>query len=85
MATTLENIIIRDWYMDTYPNDDLGEDLYEEQTMADALDTLENGENFYLFLGVCDSTVLERVFEKLSELTGKGYNEIYNMWLKERG
>ena len=73
---------IKPWYMETYPTDDLGAELPEGETFGDALKVLTNGENFYLFLGVGDSVIRERIFEKLANIIGASYGEIYDMWLR---
>lgn len=40
------------------------------------------GKDVYGVIGADDSIVRERVFQHLSELTGKKYRTLYNMWLK---
>lgn len=82
MIDDLENTVIRDWYIETYPTDTLGELIHPDETLADAYLAIVEGENFYLFLGVDDSVIRERIFDKLSDITGASYAEIYDMWLK---
>lgn len=75
---------IKNWYMDVYPGDDfLFDDLRPGVTFQDALDTLENGGDIYEFMFVNggDSVVRERVFEYLSDITGKPYDYFYDLWL----
>ena len=40
------------------------------------------GKDVYGVIGADDSIVRERVFQHLSEITGKKYRTLYNMWLK---
>ena len=76
---------IKPWYMETYPTDDLGSELYDDETFGDAYKALIDGENFYLAVGNgIDSVVRERIFEKLCDITGASYSEIYDMWLRGR-
>ena len=77
---------IRDWYMNAYPDDELGADL-KDITFADMLGILTDGKNFYEETNVADSVVRERLFTELSELAELtyavqyDYQTIYNMWL----
>ncbi len=79
------NVNIKNWYRKTYPDDTLGYELYGHITFADMYELYQKdnfGDNFYKFLGVQDSTIRERCFQKLSDLTGVSYREIYNKWLE---
>lgn len=73
---------IKNWYLKNYPTDDLGEEINENISFWNLYAYLKNGYNVYSVLGVSDSLVRERVFEKLSEIIGVKYNDIYNLWLK---
>jgi hypothetical protein len=37
--------------------------------------------DIYQYIGVSDSIVRERLFEKLAETLNVGYDYIYNLWL----
>ena len=77
---------VRDWYLKEFPTDSLGvkirEDLefsdfrsyekYKEALLAKAIPL-----DVYLFIGVRDSVIRERVFEKLAEIEGVSYEKIY--------
>ena len=73
-----KDMTIKDWYTKEYPTDELGqllnplttfEEIYEELPLA------------YELLGVSDSLVRERVFNKLDEIMQVSYDVIYNKWL----
>jgi len=76
-----ETMEIKNWYMENYPQDDLGVKLNESNTFDDLFYTLDRGLDVYEFLGVGDSIIRERIFEKLAEIMGVDYNYIYTQWL----
>lgn len=73
--------IIKDWYIDTYPTDDLGESLNDGITFYDLFRAMDNYKCVYQFMGVHDSLVRERVFEGLAEVMDVDYDYIYDQWL----
>lgn len=77
----MRNDAIKPWYLEAYPTDDLGEDLNEEATFKDLIVALKNGIDIYDVLGVSDSIIRERFFEKLAEIEQVTYDAIYNQWL----
>lgn len=72
---------VRGWYVEAYPTDDLGKEIYEDTTFEDVLDMLNDGGDVYDTLGVADSIIRERIFEKLSDLLDVDYSVIYDKWL----
>jgi hypothetical protein len=70
---------IKSWYISTYPSDELGEDLNPN---AEFSELEENLADIYTYLGVSDSIVRERVFERYSEIFNKPYKYIYDKWVK---
>lgn len=72
---------IQTWYIWTYPEDELGEDINDGAIFQNLYQRIRSGQDVYEFLGVHDSVVRERVFEKLAELTNQSYDDIYNLWL----
>ena len=77
------NTLIRDWYISTYPTDDLGEEIKPELTFYDLIKALEYHHDVYDLLGVGDSIIRERAFQKLSEIMECSYEDIYNQWLSK--
>lgn len=71
---------IKQWYLDTY-NDDEGLKIDAKADFRE-MDYAEI-RNIYEYLNVEDSIVRERVFEKLAELVGATYQEIYDIWLNQ--
>lgn len=74
---------VKEWYMETYPSDELGADIDGSLTFNEALSAMQGGKDIYDVLGVGDSLVRERVFEGLSDASGKSYGEVYSIWLKK--
>lgn len=75
---------VRDWYMKTFPTDELGAEIDPDITFDGALSVVEKGPTFYDSLGVRDSLVRERVFMELSERYDIDYGDIYESWLNSK-
>ena len=73
---------IREYYLETYPTDDLGLDLNLTPTFAGLLNQLIVGGDVYRYIGVGDSIIRERLFERLAEELNVKYDYVYNLWLK---
>lgn len=74
---------IKEWYQATYPDDDLGKELYQGISWSDLWKHLLNGDDVYDFIGVGDSIVRERLFEELADSMGVHYDVVYYTWLGE--
>lgn len=74
---------IRDWYIKTYPTDELGEEIDESVTFDDVFSGLKSHEDFYEMIGVYDSIVRERIFDELAKSKNVSYDKIYKLWLDE--
>jgi hypothetical protein len=72
---------IREFYLETYPTDDLGLELNETPTFAGLLNQLIVGGDVYLYIGVADSVIRERLFERLANELEVGYDYVYDLWL----
>lgn len=74
---------VRDWYMEAYPDDDLGPRLKKDVTLWDVVGLLNAGlgKHVYDLLGVGDSIVRERVFWRISKVVGCDYDDVYFTWL----
>lgn len=75
-----KRINVRKWYMKTYPTDELGDEIDKRISLWDVYEYLSQGRDAYKIIGVGDSIVRERIFEKLSKVLGVDYDTIYNMW-----
>ena len=73
---------IREFYLANYPSDDLGLELNETPTFAGLLNQLIVGGDVYRYIGVGDSVIRERLFERLAEELNVKYDYVYNLWLK---
>jgi hypothetical protein len=72
---------IREFYLENYPTDELGWVLNETPTFAGLLNQLIVGGDVYRYIGVSDSLIRERLFEKLAEELETSYDYVYNLWL----
>jgi len=73
---------IKEFYLNTYPTDELGVELIETATFVGLLDVLYNNtKDVYDYIGVGDSLVRERVFVRLAEILEVPYDYIYKLWL----
>jgi hypothetical protein len=73
---------IKDWYIKTYPTDDLGKEINGKITFKEFWSYLSQGYDVYDVLEVHDSVVRERIFEKVSDIYGIDYDVIYKKWLR---
>jgi hypothetical protein len=71
------DVKIKDWYMENYPTDDLGEELNDKVTFDDMWNENYKKYNIYQVMGVGDSVIRERLFEHLSEIKGVSYDVVY--------
>ena len=72
---------IKEFYLEAFPTDELGVEINSQATFGGLWAAIRGG-IVYEYIGVFDSVVRERVFEKLSELSGHDYDYIYEEWLK---
>lgn len=71
---------VKEWYKKEYPTDELGDEIDEKVTFVDIE---KKPADVYEILGVKDSVVRERVFDKLAKLLNVDYETIYDRWLEE--
>jgi hypothetical protein len=71
---------IRNYYVNEFPSDELGLEINPKANF-ESLGLAIKGDLVYEYIGVSDSVIRERLFEKLSELTGRTYDSIYNEWI----
>lgn len=75
---------VRAWYVKTYPTDDLGKDINPKLTFRTVASSLHFGSDIYDVIGVDDSLIRERIFEKIASLYKVSYGEVYDTWLDQR-
>lgn len=72
---------IKEYYLSNYPTDELGNEIDTNATFKGLFHILDTYEDVYKYIGIADSLMRERIFEKLANEMGVNYNEIYNQWL----
>ena len=73
---------IVDWYVEAYPDDaDIMYGANDDLSFSDLVFEMVNGKDFYDTLQVSDSVVRERVFERIAQIYGVDYNDVYSLWL----
>jgi hypothetical protein len=72
---------IKEFYNSNFPTDELGNEIDTNATFKGLFHILDTYEDVYKYIGVADSLIRERIFEKLANELGVDYNEIYNQWL----
>jgi len=72
---------IKTFYLEQYPTDDLGVEINPNATFEGLFYVLDRYGDVYDYIGVHDSVIRERVFEKLSEIMDVEYQYVYNQWL----
>ncbi len=71
---------VRDWYMQAYPDDELGSQL-NDMSFQQLFDHLSAADDIYQAANIEDSLVRERLFTELSEISEHSYESIYNLWV----
>lgn len=79
----LMRIKIKNWYIEEYPEDELGQEIDSNVTFEDLFEALDTYKDVYEVLGgyEIDSLIRERCFRKLSEIMDVSYDYIYDQWL----
>lgn len=72
---------IKDYYVKAFPTDDLGHKINSEATFEGLFETLERYRDVYKYIGIGDSVIRERIFEKLAEIMDVEYDYVYEQWL----
>ena len=73
---------VREYYITAFETDNLGYEIDKNISFLDVFLTLTlKDKGIYDLLGVGDSIIRERVFERLSELLSVDYYTIFNAWL----
>lgn len=72
---------IKEYYTSTYATDELGLEIDSNATFEGLFYALDSYKDVYKYIGVDDSVIRERVFEKLTEVMQCDYEYIYNQWL----
>jgi len=73
---------LKEFYLENYPTDELGVEINENANFVGLINELHNGNDVYEYIGVGDSIIRERLFERLAEELETSYDYVYNLWLK---
>ncbi len=71
---------IKEYYTTTFPTDELGAELNESADFQGLYAVLCMQHDVYDYIDVADSLVRERLFERLAEMYGLSYDDVYNQW-----
>lgn len=75
---------IKNYYLKQFPDDKkLGSQINKEATFLGLRNILYGNHDVYKYIGVGDSVIRERLFEKLAEHINQDYNFVYNLWLSK--
>ena len=74
-------MLIKEFYLNNYPTDELGVELNENTNFTGLLNELFTDNDVYGYIGVGDSIIRERLFSKLSEILNCPYDYVYDLWL----
>ena len=80
MYELTKNTKVKDWYKDTFPDDELGNDINPNITFYDVFETLDHYKDIYELLGVDDSAIRERVFYGLDDMIDEPHGYSYEQW-----
>jgi hypothetical protein len=69
---------IKKYYTNKFPTDELGLEINPQATF---LGLIGNIGDVYEYIGVVDSLVRERLFERIAEIMECSYDEVYSLWL----
>ena len=73
---------IKQFYLETYPTDDMSKDIKDDATFVGLVTQLFGEGDVYDYLGVYDSLIRERLFSELAKQLKTSYDYVYNLWLK---
>jgi hypothetical protein len=76
------NMNIREYYLENFPTDELGNEINPTATFDGLVRVLNNYEDVYEYIGVSDSLIRERLFWQLSILHNTECEVIYELWME---
>ena len=73
---------LKNFYRIVYDDDDICDSyINEDATFGGLLENITEPYDYIFKNGEEDSVIRERLFEKLADIMGVEYNDIYNLWL----
>ena len=73
---------IKKFYTENFSSDESGLEINENATFQGLFQVLDNYDDVYEYIGVCDSLVRERIFWELSKVMEVHYQIVYDQWMK---
>ena len=73
---------IKKFYTENFSSDELGLEINENATFQGLFQVLDNYDDVYEYIGICDSLVRERIFWELSKVMEVHYQIVYDQWMK---
>ena len=80
-ATTTLNTNMKEWYKNSYPDDDCAKYMSDTATFQGLFDALDFRHDVYKCIGVGDSIIRERIFSALATIIGTSYEYVYEQWM----
>jgi len=72
---------IKEYYTSTFPTDELGAELSDGATFDTLFTILFIREDIYDYIGVFDTVIRERLFQRLAIIKSITYDDVYYQWL----
>ena len=73
---------IKKFYTENFSSDESGLEINENATFEGLFQVLDNYDDVYEYVGICDSLVRERIFWELSKVMEVHYQIVYDQWMK---
>ena len=80
-AQASSDVKLKDWYIQNYPTDELGESINGVNTFKDLWYGIHNNIDVYEIIGFGDSILRERLFKHLAEIQVVTYDYVFDRWL----
>jgi hypothetical protein len=73
---------IKKFYTENFSSDESGLEINENATFQGLFQVLDNYDDVYEYIGICDSLIRERIFWELSKVMEVHYQIVYDQWMK---
>ena len=83
LPSTFRDGYVDDWYLQTFPNDELGVNIAHVK-FSEVYQRMLNKEDIYEILDTTDSVIRERIFLELANRLNKDYDYVYDLWLSAK-
>ena len=74
---------IKEWYINSFPDDEVGQEIDDQITFEEAYHAMKMGDDFYETVGDhIDTVIRERIFTEMSYLFRVSYDDLYKLWIE---